>query len=238
MSQGNSPAGPRNNLFGGPQQQDHQDYLNRFRQGPQAVTEGEAAARYEQVAPQLPPDVYRQSAQDVFAQLTPEQRMQLGQQLIQSARRGGQDFPDVNGDGIDDRLQDPNFLAQKATQVQQQQPGLLGGLLGGGAAGGAPGAGSAGGGVGGMLGSPMAKGILGGIAGAGLMRMLGGGGHHYGGGGGLFGAPMMGGYFGGGPMFGGGGGGYGMGGEMYEEGYEEGMEDAMEGDFGGGDMGD
>jgi hypothetical protein len=33
---------------------------------------------YEQVAPNLPPDVYRQSAQEVFAQLTPEQRMQLG----------------------------------------------------------------------------------------------------------------------------------------------------------------
>ncbi len=191
MSQGNNPAGPPNSPFGG-QQQDHQDYLNRFRQGPQAVTEGEAAARYEQVAPQLPPDVYQQSAQDVFAQLTPEQRMQLGQQLIQSARQGGQNFPDVNGDGIDDRLQDPNFLAQKATQVHQQQPGLLGQLLGGGAAGSAlggagrtPGAGP--GGVGGMLSSPLAKGILGGIAGAGLMRMLGGGGHY--GGGGLFGAP-------------------------------------------------
>src|SRR5215204_2799203 len=171
MSQGNSPAGPANDPFGGPQQQqDHRDYLDRFRRGPQAVTDAEAAARYEQVAPQLPPDVYRQSAQDVFAQLTPQQRMQLGQQLIQSARQGGQDFPDVNGDGIDDRLQDPNFLAHKATQVHQQQPGLLGGLLGGGAAGGAPGggAGSApggagttgggatGGGVGGMLGSPLA----------------------------------------------------------------------------------
>src|ERR687897_1729104 len=190
MSQGNYPTNPGNDPFGGPQQQqDHRDYLNRFRQGPQAVTDAEAASRYEQVAPQLPPDVYQQSAQDVFAQLTPQQRMQLGQQLIQSARQGGQDFPDVNGDGIDDRLQDPDFLAQKATQVHQQQPGLLGGLLGGGsggAAGGALGGGGAGrvpgggaggaatrgGGVGGMLGSPMAKGILGGIAGAGLMRML------------------------------------------------------------------
>jgi hypothetical protein len=133
MSQGNYPTNPGNDPFGGPhQQQDHRDYLNRFRQGPQAVSDQEAAARYEQVAPQLPPDVYQQSAQDVFAQLTPQQRMQLGQQLIQSARQGGQDFPDVNGDGIDDRLQDPNFLAQKATQVHQQQPGLLGGLLGGG----------------------------------------------------------------------------------------------------------
>ncbi len=92
MSQGNSPAGPANSPFGGPQQQEYQDYLNRFRQGPQAVTEGEAAARYEQVAPQLPPDVYQQSAQDVFAQLTPQQRMQLGQQLIQSARQGARTF--------------------------------------------------------------------------------------------------------------------------------------------------
>src|SRR5918993_3302210 len=148
MSQGNYPTNPGNDPFGGPQkQQDHHDYLNRFRQGPQAVTDAEAAARYQQVAPQMPPDVYQQSAQDVFAQLTPEQRMQLGQQLIQSARQGGQNFPDVNGDGIDDRLQDPDFLAHKATQVHQQQPGLLGGLLGGGsggAAGGAPGGGGGG----------------------------------------------------------------------------------------------
>ncbi len=53
MSQGNNPTGPANNPFGG--QQEYQDYLNRFRQGPQAVSEGEAAARYRQVAPQLPP---------------------------------------------------------------------------------------------------------------------------------------------------------------------------------------
>src|ERR671916_2546469 len=131
MSQGNYPANPGNDPFGGPQQQDHRDYLNRFRQGPQAVTEGEAASRYGQVAPQLPPDVYHQSAQDVFAQLTPQQRMQLGQALIQSARQQGQSFPDVNQDGIDDRLQDPDYLAQTATQVEQQQPGLLGRLLGG-----------------------------------------------------------------------------------------------------------
>lgn len=108
MSMGNNP----NNPFGGPQQQGHQDFVDRFRQGPQAVSDEEAAARYRQVAPQLPPDVYQQSAQDVFAQLTPEQRMQLGRQLVQSARQQGQSFPDVNGDGIDNRLQDPSFLAQ------------------------------------------------------------------------------------------------------------------------------
>src|ERR671920_1372579 len=146
----NQGTNPPNNPFGGPQQQDHQDFVDCFRQGPQAVTDQEAATRYQQVAPQLPPDVCQQSAQDVFAQLTPEQRMQLGQQLIQQARQQGQSFPDVNGDGIDDRLQDPNFLAQKTTQVHQQQPGLLGQLLGGGGvSGGHAGGGGAPAGVGG-----------------------------------------------------------------------------------------
>ncbi len=226
---------PQSNPFGA-SRRDHQDFVDRFRQGPRAVSEQEAASRYEQVAPNLPPDVYQRSAQEVFAQLTPEQRMQLGQALIQSARQQSQSFPDVNEDGVDDRLQDPDYLAQTATRVEQQRPGLLGQLLGGGKpapSGGVPaGSVTSGGGMGGMLGSPMAKGILGGIAGAGLMNMLAGPSYYSGG---LFGAPGMGGFFGAGPMFGG----YGMGGgyeEAYEEGYEEGMMEGMEGDFGGGDF--
>jgi hypothetical protein len=223
---------PQSNPFGA-SRRDHQDFLERFRQGPQAVSEEEAASRYEQVAPNLPPDVYQRSAQEVFAQLTPEQRMQLGQALVQSARQQGQSFPDVNEDGVDDRLQDPDYLAQTAARVQEKQPGLLSQLLGGdrpAPSGGVP-AGSvpSGGGMGGMLGSPMAKGILGGIAGVGLMNMLTGPSYYSGG---LFGAPGMGGFFGAGPMFGG----YGMGGgyeEAYEEGYEEGMTEGFEGDFGG-----
>jgi hypothetical protein len=223
---------PQGNPFDA-SRRDYQDFVERFRQGPRAVSEEEAASRYEQVAPNLPPDVYQRSAQEVFAQLTPEQRMQLGQALVQSARQQGQNFPDVNEDGVDDRLQDPDYLAQTAARVQEKQPGLLSQLLGGdrpAPSGGVP-AGSvpSGGGMGGMLGSPMAKGILGGIAGVGLMNMLTGPSYYSGG---LFGAPGMGGFFGAGPMFGG----YGMGGgyeEAYEEGYEEGMTEGFEGDFGG-----
>ncbi len=203
---------PQSNPFDA-SREDHQEFVDRFRQGPRAVSDEEAASRYEQVAPNLPPDVYQQSAQEVFAQLTPQQRMQLGQALIQSAREQGQSFPDVNQDGIDDRLQDPHYLAQTIARVEHKQPGLLSQLLGGGRpapsrgvpAGGIP----SGAGAGGMLGSPMARGILGGIAAAGLMNMLTGP-HYYSGG--LFGPPVMGGFFGGGPMFGG----YGFG-----EGYEE-----------------
>ena len=183
---GNQGTNPANVPFGA-SPQDYREYVNRYQQqGPQAISEQEAQARYQQVAPQMPPQVYQQSAQDVFAQLSPEQRMQLGQQLVQSARQQGQSFPDINGDGIDDRLQDPNYLARVTTQVHQQQPGLLGQLFGGGApqgpgapaAGGQPVGGAPGGGQvgGGLLSSPLAKGVLGGIAAIGLANMLGGGG--------------------------------------------------------------
>lgn len=172
-------------LFGS-SEQEHRDFVDRYQQGPRAVSGEETAARYEQVAPNLPPDVYQQSAQDVFSQMTPEQRVQLGQKLIQSARQQGHDFPDVNQDGIDDRLQDPEYLARTTTQLNQQQPGLLEQALG--AVGGGEHASAAGHSGGGMLNSPLAKGVLGGIAAYGVSRMLSsghrshglfGGGHHH-----------------------------------------------------------
>jgi hypothetical protein len=206
-------------LFGG-SEQEHKDFIDRYQQGPRAVSGQEAASRYEQVAPNLPPDVYQQSAQDVFSQMTPQQREQLGQQLIQSAQQQNLDFPDVNRDGIDDRLQDPEYLARTTAQLHQQQPGLLNQIFGGGgheaghAAGGHSG--------GGMLNSPLAKGVLGGIAAYGVSRMLGGhhSSHH-----GLFGGGHhhRHGHHGGG-FFG-------------FEGPDLGMDDMFEGDFGdfGGD---
>lgn len=164
-------------LFGG-SEQEHKDFVDRYQQGPRAVSGQEAAARYEQVAPNLPPDVYRQSAQDVFSQMTPQQRAQLGQQLIQSAQQQNLDFPDVNKDGIDDRLQDPEYLARTTAQLHQQQPGLLNQIFGGGGHGGGHTAGGHSAGAsagGGMLSNPIAKGVLGGIAAYGVSRMMGGG---------------------------------------------------------------
>ncbi len=114
--------------------------------------------------------------------MTPQQRLQFGQQLIQSAQQQGHSFPDVNKDGIDDRLQDPDYLARTTARLDQQQPGLLGqllgGLSGGGHAAGSHASGGHGSSGGGMLSNPLAKGVLGGIAAYGVSRMLGGGHHH------------------------------------------------------------
>jgi hypothetical protein len=87
----------------------------------------------------------------------------------QQARQQGVDVPDLNRDGVDDRLQDPASLAQVTGQLHQQQPGLIGQLLG---SGGVPGAGGSG--VGQVLASPLAKAALAGIAAVAVKRTLSG----------------------------------------------------------------
>jgi len=181
MNTGNSPSGDA--------RQRYEDFVNRYRQGPQGISEQEAATHYQQVAPQLPPADYLRAAQEAFARMSPQERAEFGRYMAQEAQRQGHDFIDLNQDGIDDRLQDPDYLARTTAQVHEQEPGLLAQLFGGtghggGGGGHTGGGGPAGGGAGGMLNSPLAKGVLGGIAAYGLSRMLGGhkgglfGGHH------------------------------------------------------------
>ena len=177
-------------------------FVQRYTANPQSVSNEEAVRRYQQVAAQLPPDDYRQAAEAALARLSPEERVALGRHLLtQAPAAGGANFPDVNGDGIDDRLQDPRYLAGVTAQVQQQ-PGLLERLLGGlglglGGSqqggyqqggyqqqGGYPQGGPPYGGApaGAPLGGTLGKVALGGIAAAGLARLLGGSGHRRGGG--------------------------------------------------------
>ncbi len=70
-------------------------------------------------------EAYLQAAKEVFARMSPEGRVKFGRYLGQKAQRQGHTFIDLNQDGIDDRLQDSNFLAQKMLQVHQEQPSLL-----------------------------------------------------------------------------------------------------------------
>ena len=163
-------------LGGGQQRQQYEDFTRRYDTGPpwQGIDDREAYDRYNQVAPNLPPQMYQESAQEAFSRLTPQQRMQLGRYLQQQApQQGYGGFQDLNRDGVDDRYQDPGFLAQATSRMEQQQPGLLGQILQGALGGGMGGMG-AGGGMGGqgMLESPIAKAALAGIAAMAVKRMM------------------------------------------------------------------
>ena len=152
---------------GGKQRSDWDDFVGRYDQGPPwaGISDQEALNRYQQVAPQLPPDLYEQSAQEAFARMSPQERMQFTQYLRQRAQQQNVNFPDLNQDGIDDRVQqDPRELARMTTRMREQQPGGLGTLLGGGG----------GGGMGDMLGNPLAKAALAGVAAMAVKKMMGG----------------------------------------------------------------
>ena len=152
-------------MGGGKRRSDWDDFVGRYDQGApyDGISDQEALSRYQQVAPQLPPDVYETSAQEAFARMSPQERGQFVQYLRQRAQQQHFDFPDLNQDGIDDRVQrDPRELARMTTRMRQQQPGGLGALLGGGG----------GGGMGDMLGNPLAKAALAGVAAMAVKQMM------------------------------------------------------------------
>ncbi len=149
-------------LLGGGQnnEQDYRGFVNRYEQGAphEGYSDEEVANRYQQVSRQLPADVYQESAQEAFSRMSPQERMQFGQYLQQQSRQQNYNFPDLDGDGQDDRYQDSNYLAQTTSRMHQQQPDLLGQLLGGAA-------GMLGGNSqGNIFSNPLAKGAMAGIA--------------------------------------------------------------------------
>ena len=150
-----------NILGGGQQQQDYQNFVNRYDQGPpsEGYSGDEVMQRYQQVAPNLSPQQFTQAAEGAFSRLSPQERAQLGQMLTQQAQQQGVNVPAFGSGGS---YEDPRQLAQMATQVHQQQPGLLGQLLGG--IGGGGGGSGSGGGAGQILSNPVAKAALAGIA--------------------------------------------------------------------------
>ena len=153
-------------LGGGQQQQDYQDFVDRYDQGApyEGISDQEALDRYQQVAPHLPPGAYQQAAQEAFARMSPQERAQFVQYMRQRAQQQNLNFPDLNQDGIDDRVQrDPGELARMTTRMRQQQPDGLGALLGGG---------GGGGGMGDMLSNPLAKAAMAGIAAMAVKKMM------------------------------------------------------------------
>ncbi len=158
------------NLFGGNQEteNDYRDFVNRYEQGSphEGYSDEEVSRRYQQVSRQVSPDIYQESAQEAFSRMSPQERMQFGQNLRSSAQQQNFNFPDLDQDGQDDRFQDPNYLAQATGRIHQQQPDMLGQLMNG--------VGSLTGGTGGSspLGNPLVKGALAGIAAMAVKKMM------------------------------------------------------------------
>jgi hypothetical protein len=158
-------------LLGGQERQGLEDFAGRYQKGApwDGVTDQEAVDRYRQVARALPPDEYEEAARKAFERLTPAQRVEFGRYVQQRAHQQG--ITDFDGDGIDDRFQDPGQLAAMTARAERRQPGILEQLIGGVGGGGF---GSSGGrGAGGLLSSPIAKAAMAGIAAMAVGKVMG-----------------------------------------------------------------
>ncbi|MBI3969219.1 MAG: hypothetical protein HY329_26555 [Chloroflexi bacterium] len=161
------------NLIGGPQRQQYEDFVNRYDQGSpySGISNQDAYNRYQEVAPHLPQDVYEQAAEETYARMTPQERREFSEFLHLRAQQQGVNFPDINRNGIDDRTEDPRVMAQMTSRMRQQQPGIFDQILGGGRS-----SGGGGSSIGQMLDNPLAKAAMAGIAGLALKKMMSGSG--------------------------------------------------------------
>ena len=68
---------------GGQVQQDYQDFVGRYDQGPPyaGISDDEALQRHDELAQQISPDQYQQAATSSFSNLSDDERAQLGQDL-------------------------------------------------------------------------------------------------------------------------------------------------------------
>lgn len=150
-------------LLGAVGRQGAGDFIQRYERGApwDGIDDREALDHYGRVAGALPEDEYRRSAEEAFARFSPDERRQYGELLRQQARRQDFGFQDLDGDGRDDRLQDPRTLADMTSRLHGAGPGVLRGVLGGGG--------------GGALSNPLAKAALAGIAAMAMKRVMGGG---------------------------------------------------------------
>lgn len=114
------------------------------RRGQATITDEQAIERYCYMLRTAPPEAIERAHQEAFAQLTPEQRRAVLEQLAEAAPQEERRYA----------ADDPQSLARLATRTELRRPGmlerLLGGNRGGGYAGGGMGFGG-GMGIGGMV---------------------------------------------------------------------------------------
>lgn len=150
-----------NNILGNPEKRtQYDDFVDRYDKAPpyDSIGDDEAVQRYQEITENLSDQDFEQSAEAAFSKLSPEERREFSQYLQQRARQRG--MTDFDGNGIDDRLEDPSELAKRTSQVRQQDPNILEQVLGKG-------------GTGGPLDNPIAKIVFAGITAFAASKVMG-----------------------------------------------------------------
>jgi hypothetical protein len=126
-------------VFGGQGSQDQfRDFIDRYTQGEPAdgVDPQETVDRYQQIAPNISDKVYRDSAEEAFNRLSPEDRQQFAQWLRERAADHGAALPEQLQDprSTENAARSSTSMADALSQLQREQPSFLQQIFGEGGA--------------------------------------------------------------------------------------------------------
>lgn len=108
-------------ILGGGQQEDYQEFLRRYQQNPAEISDAEAAKRYRELMRNAPPGVAADAHAQALGRLSAAERGKLAEQYQQAH--------DDQNSPFDGFLQDdpshPANLGRMAHQAEQQDPDLF-----------------------------------------------------------------------------------------------------------------
>lgn len=108
-------------ILGGGQQQDYQDFLRRYQQNPAEISDAEAAQRYRELMRNAPAGVAADAHAQALSRLSAAERGKLAEQYQQAHDNTNSPF-----DGfVQNDPSDPANLGRMAHQAEQQDPDLF-----------------------------------------------------------------------------------------------------------------
>ncbi|MHB1134606.1 MAG: hypothetical protein ACYC4L_19720 [Chloroflexota bacterium] len=115
------------------QRQGFQDFIRRYDEGHPAegYSEQEVMDLYQQLAPDIPHDVYERAAEQSFSRLSADERLNFVRQLQQQTGSASMGYSDQRDVTNDQQYRDPAYLARMVASVHQQNSDLLCRMVGG-----------------------------------------------------------------------------------------------------------
>lgn len=118
-------------LFGGnPQrQQEYADFLRRYQDDPNSISDEEAARRYREMMRNAPHDLADEANERAFGQLPDQDRRALAEQYRDATRNPSRPYDGYDYDD-DEQAAQPRNLGRLTRRAEEQDPDLFGQLFG------------------------------------------------------------------------------------------------------------
>jgi hypothetical protein len=110
-------------------QQDYSDFVQRYQNDPNSISDEEAARRYREMIRQAPPDLTDQAHDYGFGQLPQQDRRALADRYRDATRDPNRPFDGYNYSDPNDAA-DPRNLGRMSRQAHEQDPDLFDKVLG------------------------------------------------------------------------------------------------------------